>query len=118
MVMERYYGRTLQEELGLRGVLPVHEAVDYVLQALAGLAVVHLACQSLLLRQSDVAIAGAVRVSLPQRTGYLYQEGMILSPDGHCRAFDHRYTGRCRDAARRSPTAGRPARRSRCRSWC
>jgi eukaryotic-like serine/threonine-protein kinase len=41
VVMERYYGRTLQEELALRGVLPVHEAVDYVRQALAGLSVVH-----------------------------------------------------------------------------
>ena len=39
-------------------------------------------------RQSDVALAGAVALSLPQRTGYVYQEGMILSPDGHCRAFD------------------------------
>src|SRR5690606_25414672 len=29
----------------------------------------------------------------PQRTGYLYQEGMILSPDGHCRAFDARAKG-------------------------
>jgi serine/threonine-protein kinase len=41
VVMERYYGRTLQEELGLRGVLPVVEAVDYVRQALAGLSAVH-----------------------------------------------------------------------------
>ncbi|HYO53118.1 type I polyketide synthase, partial [Archangium sp.] len=53
-----------------------------------GLVSVHMACQSLLLRQSDIALAGAVRISLPQRTGYLYQDGMIFSPDGHCRAFD------------------------------
>jgi natural product biosynthesis luciferase-like monooxygenase protein/amino acid adenylation domain-containing protein/non-ribosomal peptide synthase protein (TIGR01720 family) len=58
-----------------------------------GLVAVHMACQSLLLRQSDIALAGAVRVSLPQRTGYLYQEGMIFSPDGHCRAFDARARG-------------------------
>ncbi|GEN09771.1 non-ribosomal peptide synthase domain TIGR01720/amino acid adenylation domain-containing protein/natural product biosynthesis luciferase-like monooxygenase domain-containing protein [Myxococcus fulvus] len=58
-----------------------------------GLVAVHMACQSLLLRQSDIALAGAVRVSLPQRTGYLFQEGMILSPDGHCRAFDAKAAG-------------------------
>ncbi|HEU4534345.1 MAG TPA: beta-ketoacyl synthase N-terminal-like domain-containing protein, partial [Polyangiaceae bacterium] len=75
-------------KLGLRG-----ESVSVYTACSTGLAVVHLACQSLLLRQSDVAVAGAVRVSLPQRTGYLYQEGMILSPDGHCRAFDRRARG-------------------------
>ena len=58
-----------------------------------GLVAVHMACQSLLLRQSDIALAGAVRLSLPQRTGYLYQDGMIFSPDGHCRAFDSRARG-------------------------
>ncbi|MFP2934364.1 type I polyketide synthase, partial [Pyxidicoccus sp. 3LG] len=58
-----------------------------------GLVAVHMACQSLLLRQSDMAIAGAVRLSLPQRTGYLFQDGMILSPDGHCRAFDAKAAG-------------------------
>jgi acyl transferase domain-containing protein len=46
------------------------------------------ACQSLLSYQCDMAIAGGVRVSVPQATGYFYQEGGIMSPDGHCRAFD------------------------------
>ncbi|HZI11901.1 MAG TPA: polyketide synthase, partial [Myxococcus sp.] len=58
-----------------------------------GLVAVHLACQSLLLLQSDMAVAGATRIQVPQRTGYFYQEGMILSPDGHCRAFDARAQG-------------------------
>ncbi len=49
---------------------------------------VHLACQSLINGESDMAIAGGASIRLPQKTGYLYQEGMILSPDGHCRAFD------------------------------
>jgi acyl transferase domain-containing protein len=53
----------------------------------------HLACQSLLTHQSDVALAGGVSVFFPQKTGYLYQEGMILSPDGHCRAFDAKGQG-------------------------
>ncbi|NNB91872.1 non-ribosomal peptide synthetase/type I polyketide synthase, partial [Corallococcus exiguus] len=58
-----------------------------------GLVAVHLACQSLRTGQSDVALAGASRLSLPQRTGYVAQEGLIFSPDGHCRAFDARAQG-------------------------
>lgn len=41
LVMERLYGRTLREELAARGALPVLEALDLVLQALAGLAAAH-----------------------------------------------------------------------------
>ncbi|MEK7990046.1 MAG: polyketide synthase, partial [Thiotrichaceae bacterium] len=49
---------------------------------------VSVACQALLDYQCDMALAGGVSVSLPNKSGYLYNEGMILSPDGHCRAFD------------------------------
>lgn len=52
------------------------------------LVAVHMACQSLLSRESDMALAGAASIPIPQRRGYLYQEGSIVSPDGHCRAFD------------------------------
>jgi amino acid adenylation domain-containing protein len=52
------------------------------------LVAVHLACQSLIDFQSDLALAGGVSIRVPQRTGYRYQEGGIASPDGHCRAFD------------------------------
>ncbi len=54
----------------------------------SSLVAVHLACQNLLLGACDMALAGGVSISLPQRAGYLYQEGGILSPDGCCRAFD------------------------------
>ncbi|MBE9190287.1 SDR family NAD(P)-dependent oxidoreductase [Gloeocapsopsis crepidinum LEGE 06123] len=47
-----------------------------------------LACQSLLNYQCDMALAGGISIRVPQKTGYLHQEGGILSPDGHCRAFD------------------------------
>ena len=57
------------------------------------LVAVHLACQALLAGECDVALAGAVSVRVPQIAGYLHQEGMILSPDGHCRAFDARAAG-------------------------
>ncbi len=52
------------------------------------LVAVHAACQSLLNFECDQALAGGVSLALPPKQGYLYQEGMILSPDGHCRAFD------------------------------
>ncbi|MCB1037170.1 MAG: hypothetical protein KDD47_25300, partial [Acidobacteria bacterium] len=38
--------------------------------------------------ECDLALAGGVTVRFPQKTGYLYQPSMILSPDGHCRPFD------------------------------
>ncbi|RPI02584.1 MAG: SDR family NAD(P)-dependent oxidoreductase, partial [Calditrichaeota bacterium] len=47
-----------------------------------------LACQSLANFQVDMVLAGGCTISTPQKVGYVYQEGMILSPDGHCRAFD------------------------------
>src|SRR5262249_10609853 len=52
------------------------------------LVAVHLACQSLLSRESDMVLAGGVNINIPQERGYVYQKGMILSPDGHCRPFD------------------------------
>lgn len=63
---------------------------SYTLQAgcSTSLIAVSQACQSLLNYQCDTAVVGAVAISLPIRTGYLYHPGMILSPDGHCRAFD------------------------------
>jgi acyl transferase domain-containing protein len=57
------------------------------------LVAVHLACQSLLNSESDMALAGGVSLSAAERSGYLYEEQGILSPDGHCRAFDARAAG-------------------------
>lgn len=55
------------------------------------LVAVHLACQSLLSGECDIALAGGISVS--KKVGYLYQEGGIYSPDGHCRAFDAKANG-------------------------
>jgi thioester reductase-like protein len=52
------------------------------------LVAVHLACQGLLNRECDLALAGGVSISFPQRAGYVFQAGGILSADGLCRAFD------------------------------
>ncbi len=51
------------------------------------------ACQSLLLYQSDMALAGGVSISLPQRRGYLAQEGGMVSAEGRCRTFDAKADG-------------------------
>jgi phthiocerol/phenolphthiocerol synthesis type-I polyketide synthase E len=53
----------------------------------------HLACQSLLNFECDMAVAGGVTIFNPQNTGYWYQEGLIISPDGHCRPFDAKAQG-------------------------
>ncbi len=53
----------------------------------------HMAMQSLLTRETDLALAGGVTIEMPHGRGYHYQEGEILSPDGHCRTFDHRSRG-------------------------
>ncbi len=52
------------------------------------LVAVHMASQSLRQGECDLALAGGVSIKVPHRTGYLFEEDMILSPDGHCRAFD------------------------------
>jgi thioesterase domain-containing protein/3-oxoacyl-(acyl-carrier-protein) synthase/acyl carrier protein len=52
------------------------------------LAAIHLACHSLLTGPCSMALAGGVSISLPPKTGYIYQEGRINSADGHCKAFD------------------------------
>lgn len=57
------------------------------------LVAVHFATQALLNGECDMALAGGVTIELPHARGYLYTEGEILSPDGHCHAFDHRAEG-------------------------
>ncbi|EKE80856.1 type I polyketide synthase [Idiomarina xiamenensis] len=48
----------------------------------------HMACKSLLAGECDVALGGGVSISVRGKTGYLYEEGGIDSPDGHIRTFD------------------------------
>ncbi|WP_368929689.1 HAD-IIIC family phosphatase [Bacillus pumilus] len=54
---------------------------------------IHLAVQALLSGDCHMAVAGGVSTRLPQKSGYLYQEGMIHSSDGHCRVFDNKADG-------------------------
>lgn len=71
-------------------------AVNIQTACSTSLVTVHMACQSLLNGECDMALAGAVTIRIPQKKGYLYQEGMIASPDGHCRAFDAKAQGTLR----------------------
>jgi acyl transferase domain-containing protein/thioesterase domain-containing protein/ubiquinone/menaquinone biosynthesis C-methylase UbiE len=57
------------------------------------LVAVVMGCQSLLDYQCDMVLAGGSTISVPKKTGYFYQEGMIHSPDGHCRSFDVKAQG-------------------------
>jgi amino acid adenylation domain-containing protein len=43
--------------------------------------------------QCDMALAGGVTITVPQKRGYSHVEGGMLSPDGHCRPFDERSAG-------------------------
>jgi acyl transferase domain-containing protein len=57
------------------------------------LVAVHLAAQSLLNGECDLALAGGVTIELPHHQGYRYKDSEILSRDGHCRPFDAHSTG-------------------------
>ncbi|MBB4909159.1 type I polyketide synthase [Actinophytocola algeriensis] len=63
------------------------------------LVAVHLAVQSLLTYDADLALAGGATIAPPTRRGHLHEPGGIFSPDGRCRAFD-------RDAAGTVPADG------------
>ncbi|MBN8929495.1 MAG: KR domain-containing protein [Rhodospirillales bacterium] len=77
-----YLATQLAYRIGLTG-----PAVSVQTACSSSLVAVHLACQSLLSGECDVAIAGGVSVRVPHRVGYLYEAGGMLSPDGHCRSF-------------------------------
>jgi acyl transferase domain-containing protein/NADPH:quinone reductase-like Zn-dependent oxidoreductase/acyl carrier protein len=57
------------------------------------LVAIHLACQGLLSGECQMAVAGGVTISTSRKFGYLFREGSIYSPDGHCKAFDERANG-------------------------
>src|SRR5688500_12644911 len=79
---------TVSYKLNLRGPgITVQTACS------TSLAAVHVACRGLLNHEADMAIAGGVWVNLLHEGGYRYQNGAILSPDGHCRAFDAKAAG-------------------------
>lgn len=75
-------------KLGLRG-----PAMTVLTACSTSLVAIHLACQSLLLRQCDMALAGGAAIHSPYALGHLYQDGTLLSRSGYCRPFDARADG-------------------------
>lgn len=74
--------------LGLRG-----PAVSVDTACSSSLVAVHLACQSLRLGESSVALAGGVNLMLLPEITVSLSRARMLSPDGHCKAFDARANG-------------------------
>jgi acyl transferase domain-containing protein/acyl carrier protein len=62
-------------------------------QCSTSLVALHLACQGILSGECDMALAGGVTLTMGRKTGYMYQDGMILASDGHVRSFDARADG-------------------------
>lgn len=83
-----YVATRVSYKLNLRG-----PSITVQTACSTSLVAVHLACQSLLNGESDMSLAGGVSIAVPQKIGYLYQEGAARSPDGHCRAFDAKADG-------------------------
>ena len=79
---------TVAYKLNLRGPgITVQTACSTSLTA------AHMACRGLLNHEADMALAGGVWINLLHANGYFYEPGAILSPDGHCRAFDDKAAG-------------------------
>jgi amino acid adenylation domain-containing protein len=51
------------------------------------------AYHSLLDHECDIALSGGIDITVPQKSGFLYQEGGTFAKDGHCRPFDADATG-------------------------
>ncbi len=83
-----YVATRLAHRLDLRGpALSIHTACSTSLVAIVQ------AVSSLELGQCDMALAGGVSITVPVKSGYLYNEGAMLSPDGHTRSFDAKASG-------------------------
>nr|ABP45866.1 beta-ketoacyl synthase [Mycolicibacterium gilvum PYR-GCK] len=59
----------------------------------SSLVAVHLACQSILNGECDIALAGGSSLRIPNRVGYWYAQGSMVTPTGQCRPFDVRADG-------------------------
>jgi amino acid adenylation domain-containing protein len=83
-----YVATRLSHRLDFTGpALSIHTACSTSLVAVAQ------AAQSLELGQCDMALAGGVSITVPVNSGHLYQEGAMLSADGHTRTFDAKASG-------------------------
>lgn len=86
-----YLAALVSYKLNLKG-----PAVSVNTACSTSLVAINMACKSLLLGESRMAIAGAASILTKDIVGYLHQEGMIGSSDGHCRTFDKGASGTVR----------------------
>ncbi|WP_264530519.1 type I polyketide synthase [Flavobacterium sp. N502540] len=83
-----YLATLMSYKLGLRGPsIAIHTACSTSLVA------IHTACKALIFGETKIAIAGASSLGNSASKGYIYEEGSIVSNDGHCKAFDKDSTG-------------------------
>lgn len=78
-----YMTTRVSYKLNLKG-----PSIDIQTACSTSLVAVHIACQSLISRECDIALSGGAVVNIPHNEGYLFEHGSISSPDGHCRPFD------------------------------
>ncbi len=78
-----FFATRLSYKLNLRG-----PSVNVQTACSTSLTAVHMAVRALRAGECDMALAGGCCARASQKRGYLYQEGMVNSPDGRCRAFD------------------------------
>lgn len=78
-----YIATRVSYKLNLRG-----PSVNVQSACSTSLVAVSTAVHSILNYECDMALAGGVSLRIPEVSGYWYQEGSIVSPDGHCRTFD------------------------------
>jgi len=57
------------------------------------LVAVQMACNALQTFQCDIALCGGAAVNVPHAAGYRHTDGLIFSPDGHCRPFTTQANG-------------------------
>ena len=70
-------------ELNLKGpAVSIHSACSTSLLAIAE------ATEAIRNGQCDIALAGGVAITVPIKSGHIYQEGAMYSRDGHCKTFD------------------------------
>jgi phthiocerol/phenolphthiocerol synthesis type-I polyketide synthase E len=83
-----YLATRVAHQFNLRGpALSVQTACS------SSLVAVHLACQTILNGECDMALAGGASLRIPHRVGYWHEPGSMVSPTGHCRPFDVRSDG-------------------------
>ena len=83
-----YIASLLSYKLNLKG-----PSVSINTACSTSLVAINAACKSLLFGDASIILAGGVTIKTEVQRGYVYQEGMINSSDGHCRAFDKEASG-------------------------